>query len=360
MQRCRLRLFAVLFWASASATAAPAPALKVCGPAPFHRDWLKHPALIELDDFTGSLFVLGDVHGAYDDVVLLLAKAGLAKVTGSEDAPVVEWTGDAAVLVQVGDLIDKGPKSLPTINLFRSLETAAAASGGRVIVLAGNHELAFLDDPLGKKARVLHQELEFNLNKICSEVYSPSSAPGAWLRQRPAAAIVDGIYLSHSGWTMGLSRKQIANKYQHVVDRGTWDSKFSCGSGRGKKAKSGFFNAKRWWTTAPALDELLRNIGARQIVFGHDPGAFDAVGEIFAYMDADSGRALIKVDVELWKRMGPPALLKCATWRGKGGGCANFERLMVLSADQAAKLELLPVATRIPTNFTESQPKVGC
>ena len=42
--------------------------------------------------------------------------------------------------VITGDVIDKGPRAIDVLRLLRSLQAPALANGGRVVVLAGNHE----------------------------------------------------------------------------------------------------------------------------------------------------------------------------------------------------------------------------
>ena len=81
-----------------------------------------------------KVFVLGDVHGHLDVAQRLLREAGLLGSDGG-------WTGRDAVLVWIGDLVDRGPDGLRTIDLARRLEDRAAAHGGRSVTLLGNHDL---------------------------------------------------------------------------------------------------------------------------------------------------------------------------------------------------------------------------
>jgi hypothetical protein len=84
---------------------------------------------------TGERVVaIGDVHGAYDRFVEILRHAGL--VDGRQ-----RWSGGRAVLVQTGDLLDRGPDSRRVLDLLRRLEDQAARAGGQVHVLLGNHEV---------------------------------------------------------------------------------------------------------------------------------------------------------------------------------------------------------------------------
>lgn len=77
--------------------------------------------------------VVGDVHGAYTELV------GLLKATGLVDDS-LHWSGDDATLVSLGDLIDRGPASRKVLDLMMRLEDEAPAHGGAVRVVLGNHE----------------------------------------------------------------------------------------------------------------------------------------------------------------------------------------------------------------------------
>ena len=83
------------------------------------------------------LFVMGDVHGQLDATLGHLRQAGLIDVVG-------EWRGRDAVLWFVGDLVDRGPDGLGTIDLVRRLEESAPADGGYVNTILGNHDLLLL------------------------------------------------------------------------------------------------------------------------------------------------------------------------------------------------------------------------
>jgi hypothetical protein len=76
---------------------------------------------------------IGDLHGAYDEFVALLRGTGLVGAG-------LEWTGGQAHLVQMGDVLDRGPRAKDIFDLLRRLEGEAAAAGGCVHMLIGNHE----------------------------------------------------------------------------------------------------------------------------------------------------------------------------------------------------------------------------
>ncbi len=92
------------------------------------------PAVDE-DDWQGvpRVVAVGDVHGDKD------ALAAVLKMAGVIDAQ-ERWTGGATHLVQVGDIPSRGPQTRQAFDLVMRLETEAAAAGGRVHCIIGNHD----------------------------------------------------------------------------------------------------------------------------------------------------------------------------------------------------------------------------
>ncbi len=81
-----------------------------------------------------TVVVIADVHGDFDDFVAILQRTGLINKQN-------HWTGGKATFVQVGDLLDRGPKPREILDLMMALEKEAAQAGGRVVCLLGNHEM---------------------------------------------------------------------------------------------------------------------------------------------------------------------------------------------------------------------------
>ena len=83
--------------------------------------------------------VIGDVHGEYDLLVALLKKLGYAQKQGV-------WKQYNHKAIFVGDLVDRGPQQLATVNLVRKM-----VERGNALCVMGNHELNaiawFTQDP---------------------------------------------------------------------------------------------------------------------------------------------------------------------------------------------------------------------
>jgi calcineurin-like phosphoesterase family protein len=81
-----------------------------------------------------TIIALGDVHGNFDGLCDILKRAGLI-----DEAH--HWSGGQTILVQTGDLLDRGAKERDVLDLMMLLESEAPEVGGQVEILVGNHEV---------------------------------------------------------------------------------------------------------------------------------------------------------------------------------------------------------------------------
>jgi hypothetical protein len=80
------------------------------------------------------IVAIGDLHGD------LAATRGALKLAGAiDDAD--RWIGGDLVVVQTGDVLDRGGDEQAIMDLFTRLEKEAARAGGALHVLNGNHEV---------------------------------------------------------------------------------------------------------------------------------------------------------------------------------------------------------------------------
>jgi hypothetical protein len=78
---------------------------------------------------------VADLHGDYEQFVYILAHPEVGLI--DED---LHWAGGKAHLVQLGDVMDRGRHPRRIFDLIMRLEKEAAAAGGMVHMLLGNHE----------------------------------------------------------------------------------------------------------------------------------------------------------------------------------------------------------------------------
>jgi hypothetical protein len=80
-----------------------------------------------------KIIAVGDLHGDFDNFVEILKEVGLIDQN-------LSWQGGDTHLVQMGDIMDRGPDAKKIFDLIKKLEIEAVATGGRVHMLIGNHE----------------------------------------------------------------------------------------------------------------------------------------------------------------------------------------------------------------------------
>lgn len=211
------------------------------------------PALALPPPTPARIVAVGDLHGDYSawrDI------AGAAGVVG----PRGQWTGGRTTLVQVGDVVDRGPDSLKIIRELMRLQKEAPRQGGRVIVLVGNHEAmnitgdlryvtpgeyaafasrrsAELRDRLyeAKKAEIeakyRARDASLTAAAIRAEwiadtppgwvehrlAWAPDGEIGRWVIRNPAVALVNGNLFVHGGLSAEYSKVSLAELNRKVA-----------------------------------------------------------------------------------------------------------------------------------------------
>ena len=79
------------------------------------------------------IVAIGDVHGSFSGLVSIMKEAALIDNDN-------RWIGGNALMVQTGDLLDRGAEVRKVMDLLMKLQDEAEAAGGKVLVIMGNHE----------------------------------------------------------------------------------------------------------------------------------------------------------------------------------------------------------------------------
>ena len=244
-------------------------------------------AIVELEPGVRSVYALSDVHGGYDRLAALLAAAGLAKPAPAT-ASAITWAGADSILIVVGDLIDKGPQPIEVIDALRALETSAAAAGGRVIVLLGNHEAEFFVNPTNSKADGSDGvDRELAALQIDPSTLAAGTEPrGAWLLARPFGARVGRWFFAHAGSTKGRTVAALdAALRAALTAHPTFDSDEIVGA-------DSILEARDWYGDPMVTTANVAALGVDHVVFGHDPNALGPRGAIAVAQD----RRLLRID----------------------------------------------------------------
>jgi hypothetical protein len=190
------------------------------------------------------IVAVGDLHGDFAAWRAIARAAGLTDSRG-------RWTGGETVLVQTGDVVDRGPDGRKIIEDLMRLQREAGRARGRVVALVGNHEAMIMTGDLryvsaadfaayadSKSERVRQTTYEANKTQLetafrqkdpamTSEAikaawlaatppgalehqaaWSPTGRIGRWVIGNPAVALIDGNLFLHGG---------IGPAYAHVT-----------------------------------------------------------------------------------------------------------------------------------------------
>ena len=99
------------------------------------------PGSVAAQPTAERIVVVGDLHGDHDAWLAIARAARIIEGHG-------RWSGGRTILVQVGDVVDRGPDSLKIIRHLMRLQREAPRQGGRAVVLVGNHEAMMMTGDL--------------------------------------------------------------------------------------------------------------------------------------------------------------------------------------------------------------------
>jgi calcineurin-like phosphoesterase family protein len=199
------------------------------------------------------IVAVGDLHGDFSAWTDIARGAGLIDPGG-------HWAGGRTILVQLGDVVDRGGASLRIIRNLQQLQKEAPRAGGKVVLLLGNHEAmnllgdyryttpeefaafanagsAALRDKIydanrpaleaaarAKDPAVTPEQVraawikETPLGWVEHKIaWSPSGELGKWAGSHPAIARIDGTLFVHGGLSAEYAQLPIADINRRVA-----------------------------------------------------------------------------------------------------------------------------------------------
>jgi len=220
-----------------------------------------------------SAYAVGDVHGCLAPLRDALGRAGFIDGGG-------RWIAGEASLWFLGDLTDRGPDGVGVLDLVMDLQAQAAAAGGEVGCLLGNHELMLLAAHLPEGSTRYSPQAEEMAHQMFRERWMGNGGKEAdsarltgehlaWVAALPAMALLGDHLLMHAdtlgyrdyGATVDEINAAVAAILSGPVDLEQIDElthmmtkRFAFASDEGQAA-CGF----------------LAEYGGRQVVHGHSP-----------------------------------------------------------------------------------------
>jgi hypothetical protein len=242
--------------------------LSGCAPRP-----LPAPDSFPVSD---RVVAVGDVHGNYEDLVRILQRT---KLIGKD----LKWIGGQTVLVQTGDLLDRGAAVRQVLDLLMDLQKQATAAGGQVIILLGNHEAMNLTGELDMVSAEAYASFPGGKEEY-QEAFGPEGRYGKWLLSLPAIVQVDDTIFMHGGispeysqWGLNDINKQAK---EALVEQDTGDESILFD----RAGPLWFRGLARWEEEklAEYLNGWLLARGAKRVVAAH---SFRETGEIQMRLD---------------------------------------------------------------------------
>lgn len=193
------------------------------------------------------IMAIGDVHGMYAKLLMLLRGTGAVKSD-------LSWGGGKDHLVFCGDLLDRGQTEKPVLDLIMRLQKEADEAGGKVHVLLGNHDVMnlvrdlryvhprnyahFADEEQdavrqkalrGFEASHSSQARGPNLEEVFNDSFPPGyfarerafnvdGQYGRWLISLPAIIKINGVVFVHGGLTEEMAQKGFAEINKAVTN----------------------------------------------------------------------------------------------------------------------------------------------
>ncbi len=200
---------------------------------------------------------IGDLHADLPTTLSVLQMAGLVDALG-------QWSGGETVFVQTGDQTDRGPDSKEVLELLMALQGQAAAAGGQVIVLLGNHEVM----NLGGDLRYVSPEdvQDFGSAQAREQAFSAQGALGAWLRERPMVAQVGDTVFVHGGITPRFAQMGLPG--MNALAKGVVSGQLPRGQ-LGDDSPIWYRGYLQDDGACQELERALESLGARRMVVGH-------------------------------------------------------------------------------------------
>lgn len=226
----------------------------------------------------GKIIVIGDIHGRLD---LLQESLKLKGIIDKNN----RWIGENIQVVQMGDLIDRGPDSLKVIKFVHNLKKQARKKNSQFHVLLGNHEIMALFAGLGCDEAKMHWYYnggdsvysewlkttgreDYDNSWPCLpefyEDFSPTGFYGKMLLNYRGLVEIDNILFSHGGVVKEIPFNNLDEKI-----KGIFLKKDLSQYGKGIFSKRGIFWLRDY--DEQEVEKINKLRGLRYQVVGHTP-----------------------------------------------------------------------------------------
>lgn len=137
------------------------------------------------------ILAISDIEGNYKTFRDFLINA---KVIDAD----LKWKFGRGHLVLVGDFVDRGASTTQVLWLIYKLEQSAAAQGGHVHYILGNHEIKNLQGNF-QSAHKKYFNIAGVLGKQQSDLFGEASFLGRWMMSKNSIEVINGRVFVHGG-----------------------------------------------------------------------------------------------------------------------------------------------------------------
>lgn len=146
-------------------------------------------------------FVIGDIHGCIDETLELLEQAGFFF---NKDLECTCYPAQRTI-IQVGDLIDRGPGIDQVLKLFMGLKEVGLAE-----IVLGNHEDKYLRYLKGNPVKV-GKSLQITIDSVVAHGKKFEAEVKEFLSSLPTVLEKDDFIVVHGAYKEGVSEKYQRN-----------------------------------------------------------------------------------------------------------------------------------------------------
>ena len=205
-----------------------------------------------------TIIAVGDLHADLSSAKKAFSIAGITDGEG-------KWILSDTIVVQTGDLTDRGPDGLPLLEWARELEVQAKEYNSQFIVLLGNHEVMNLQ---GDWRYVSQADVEsFGGLELRKQAFTPGGEWSNWLSTKDAVLQIGDTVFVHGGVSRQFARPA-ATLSQEVRLAMLGQGDRSILSEKGPLWYRGYWRQ----TESQACEEaefVLGQLGAKRMVMGH-------------------------------------------------------------------------------------------
>jgi protein phosphatase len=153
----------------------------------------RQPLWNNLRQETGPFDIIGDIHGCYEELALLLGKLGY-ELTTRDGVPLATHPAGRRVIF-LGDLVDRGPGIVEVLRLVMAM-----VASGSALCVPGNHESKLLRKLNGKDVKLTHG-LQQTLDQLATTSDEFRAQVAAFIDGLVSHYVLDGgrLVVAHAG-----------------------------------------------------------------------------------------------------------------------------------------------------------------